>query len=228
LDYNANYLFVFVIGFHIAGTNIILWQGDLMPCTYKVNLSDIEDCVLAQFAREDNDEALVELISRYELFIKMRSSSAHFAGLEKEDLIQEGLIGLFSAIRSFSPQGGASFRTYAFLCIKRRMSSAIRSAYCRKHIPLNNYLSLDDESNLQAAALTNVINPEDMIVCREDIGTVKNVVENCLTTLERRILNMYVSGVSYAAMAKSFNVSIKTIDNSLQKIKKRLSLSLVG
>jgi RNA polymerase sporulation-specific sigma factor len=195
-------------------------------CT--VDYAVAEDCVLALFAREGDDEALKELLKRYELFIKMRSSQVQFFGIEPDDLVQEGMIGLFSAVQTYKAERGASFRTYAFICIKRRMLSAIRLASRQKHMPLNNYVSLDDEANAQTAALTNVVNPEDMIVCRENINALKDVVKNRLTSTERGILNMYISGVTYAAIAKDYNVSIKYIDNSLQRIKKKLLLSVEG
>jgi RNA polymerase sporulation-specific sigma factor len=199
-----------------------------MPCALSADFAVAEDGILAQFSREGSDDALRELFKRYEFFIKIRSSQVSVTGLETEDLIQEGMIGLFSAAQTYRAEGGASFRTYALLCIKRRMVSALRSASRQKHMPLNNYMSLDDEANAQAAALTSVVNPEDMIVCRENIGALKNVVEKCLTVSERGILNMYISGVTYAAMARVNKVSIKSIDNSLQRIKKKLLISVEG
>jgi len=199
-----------------------------MPCARTADIIAAEDGKLAQFAREGNDDAVLELFNRYELYIRLRSVQMRIAGVETEDMIQEGMIGLYSAVLSFRAEGGASFRTYAYICIKRRILSAVRSANRQKHIPLCNYLSLDDEANAQSAALTSVINLEDMIVCRENISVLRNVVENSLTASERGILNMYISGVSYAGMAEVLHVSIKSIDNSLQKIKKRLLLSFEG
>ena len=191
-------------------------------------LAKIKDSMLARFAREGDDEALRELISRYELFIKLQSKKLSLSGLDKEDLIQEGMIGLFSAVRTYKEEGGASFHTYAILCIKRSMLSAVRSASRRKHQPLNDSISLDDESNTRALSLISAVNPEDMIVCRENIGLLRNIVETSLTASERGILNMYISGVSYAAIARVLHVSIKTVDNSLQKIKKKLLISVEG
>jgi RNA polymerase sigma factor, sigma-70 family len=192
------------------------------------NLAVAEESLLLESALEGNDEALKALMKRYEFFIRTYSSQLKSAGLETDDLIQEGMIGLFSAIHRYRAEGGASFRTYAYLCIKRRMLSAIRTASRQKHIPLNNYLSLDDEANAQAVAQTSVVNPEDMIVCREDIGALKSSVEKYLTPFERGILNLYISGVNYAEIAKAYHVSIKFIDNSLQRIKKKLIVSVAG
>jgi RNA polymerase sporulation-specific sigma factor len=203
-------------------------RGDFMAYTCTADYAVVEDCVLALLAREGDDEALRELLKRYELFIKMRSLQVRSSGIEPDDLIQEGMIGLFSAVQSYRAERGASFRTYAFICIKRRILSAIRLASRQKHMPLNNYVSLDDEANVQTAALTNVVNPEDMIVCRENMSALKNVMEKCLTPSERGILNMYISGATYAAIAKDYHVSIKHIDNSLQRIKKKLILSVEG
>jgi RNA polymerase sporulation-specific sigma factor len=199
-----------------------------MPCADTAKMAVAEDGLLAQFARQGDDEALRELIKRYECFIRVRSTQVFFAGLEAEDLIQEGMIGLFSAVQTFSAEGGASFRTYASVCIKRRMLSAVRSASCQKHRPLSNYVSLDDEANAQAVAFTSVVNPEDTIVSREIIGVLKNVVKKTLTASERGILDMYISGMTYAAIAKTLNVSIKSVDNSLQRIKKKLLVSVEG
>ena len=199
-----------------------------MACARTADFALTEDRMLAAFARGGDDRALAELFHRYEAVIKLRASQASFTGLEQEDLVQEGMIGLFSAVQSYRAEGGASFRTYALLCIRRRILSAAKSASRKKHIPLNNYVSLDDEANAQSAALTNVINPEDMIVCRENIGALKDVVEKRLTTLERGILSLYVSGITYAGIAQVFHVSIKSVDNSLQKIRKKLLVSIKG
>lgn len=196
-----------------------------MPCTQAAALS-LEEGTLVRFAGGGNEEALQELFSRYVLYIRAQASSIVCTGLETEDLVQEGMIGLMCAVRSYRAERGASFRTYALLCIKRRMLSVLKSASRQKHIPLNNYISLDDEANAQAVAMTRVVNPEDMIVCRESIGALHRVMNNCLTETERGIFKMYLSGMTYAAMAESCHMSIKYIDNSLQRIKKKLIISL--
>lgn len=202
-----------------------------MPWAGKIDLAVEEDGDLARLAQSGDEAALSELMKRYKTAVRLCSVSAGGSGLEKEDLIQEGMIGLFTAVQTYRAEKGASFRTYAFLCIKRHIVSAERSAGREKHIPLNNYISLDDETNVQAAAAaasSNVIDPEDMIVSREKIGAVRNVVEKCLSLPERGILSMYLTGMSYAAIADAMKVSVKTIDNSLQKIRKRLVSSFDG
>lgn len=199
-----------------------------MPCARASDLTMVEDRELVRDARAGDESALLELYARYDFLIRMRGASFTPAGLETEDLIQEGMIGLFSAVQSYRAEEGASFHTYARLCIDRRILSALRSAVRQKHFPLNSSVSLDVEANAQAAALAHVVNPEDMIVCREKICAIRGVVEKYLSASERRIFSMYMDGFSYAAMANAMDVSIKYIDNSLQRIRKKLLITVTG
>ena len=199
-----------------------------MPCVCVSDFTMAEDRELVRDARAGNERALSELYARYDILIRTRGASFTSAGLETEDLIQEGMIGLFSAVRNYRAEEGASFRTYARLCIDRRILSALRSSVRQKHFPLNNFVSLDVEANAKAAALAHVVNPEDTIVCREKICAIRGTVEKYFSTSERRIFNMYMRGFSYAAMANAMDVSIKYIDNSLQRIRKKLLMSVTG
>lgn len=199
-----------------------------MRCLPANNLVTLDDLTLIRLIRAGSDEALSALLSRYEHTVRHHAGCKTVSGLEPEDLYQEGLIGLYGAMMSFKPEGGASFHTYAVLCITRRMSSAVKTATRQKHIPLNNYLSIDDELNAGIVADLHMVNPEELIVSRENIGKIKGAINECLTSAERRVFGLYLSGASYAAMAKILNVSTKSVDNALQRVKRKLSLKVSG
>lgn len=197
-------------------------------CPVAVESQAQKDTALVRRIKNGDEDAFQVLLAGYERLIMARAASYHNAGLEADDLFQEGMIGLISAIRTYNPDGGASFKTYAMLCINRKMVSALRSALSQKQIPLNSYLSLNDQVLVHDSAFTIYFNPEDMVESREAIGIIKEVMKTHFSSLERRVLNLYVSGLSYAAMAKILNVSTKFIDNALQRIKRKLSLKVSG
>jgi RNA polymerase sporulation-specific sigma factor len=196
-------------------------------CT-AARLAAQEDSVLTEYAARGCEEAMQLLFARYEGIVRRRARSARIDGLEPEDLFQEGMIGFITAVRSYRIDRGASFRTYALLCITRRMASAVRSALSQKNLPLGTYISLDEELDTDTIPSSRSGNPEDMVVCREELQNFQSFMERNLTLLERRVLKLYISGRSYAAMAEILNVNTKTVDNALQRIRKKLSLKISG
>ncbi|MDR3552051.1 MAG: sigma-70 family RNA polymerase sigma factor [Clostridia bacterium] len=179
---------------------------------------------LVRLARSGDRQAEGLLIAGFHRFICMRASRFDIDGLDTEDLVQEGTIGLLGAIRSFDLHKGTSFRTYASLCVTTKIISAVRSALRKKQQPLNGYISLDDYSAASKAALCSVVNPEDMVMSREAISAVNEFILNYFTPVERKIFALYLAGYSYSAIAKKLNVSAKYIDNSLQRMKRKLSV----
>ncbi len=140
-------------------------------------------------------------------------------GLERDDLIQEGLLGLFRAIGSFDEKGGASFSTYASACINNGINAAVRQAARKKHLPLKGYVSLSEDN---AESIKGAPSPEDIAIASEEHAAILSAIDDRLTKLERDVLALHLSGYSYLAAAKKLDKSPKTVDNALQRARKKL------
>ena len=171
--------------------------------------------------RDNTEEALV---SEYGRLVRACARPYFLAGGDGEDLIQEGMLGLLAAIRTFDPEKNVKFSTYAEFCIKRRIYSAIRTASGYKHTPLNNYISLEsprlDESNTSSYFLRN---PEDFVIARESAGEVAGLLYGALSRFESGVLELYLQGMSYAEMAARLGKPNKSVDNAVQRIRKKLA-----
>ena len=165
------------------------------------------------------------LVSEYTWLVRACVRPYFLAGGDSEDLIQEGMLGLLSAVRSYDPAKGVKFSKYAEFCIKRRIFSAIRSASGYKHTPLNSYISLEsqqlDESNTQSTRLLR--DPEDYVIARESADEVKRLLYGALSRFESGVMVLYFEGMSYKDMAVRLNRSVKSVDNAVQRIRKKLA-----
>ena len=165
------------------------------------------------------------LVSDYAWLVRACARPYFLAGGDSEDLIQEGMLGLLSAIRTYDPDKGAKFTTYAEFCIRRRIYSAIKMASGNKHTPLNSYISLEssqlDETNTQSTYFLRV--PEDFVIAREQAGEVEKLLYGTLSRFESGVLELYLEGMSYNDMAIRLSKSDKSIDNAVQRIRKKLS-----
>lgn len=186
------------------------------------------DAELVTHAQSGDEEAVNGLITAYAPYIRAQSTSFAAYGIETDDLMQEGLLGLMGAVRHFRPENLVPFRAYAYICIKRRLVSAVRRATCGKSVPLNDAISLDDQTNAQFAVSKENTNPEEVVISQEAVGTLLTVVRAHLTSRERVVLHLYLSGFSYAGMAGILCVRVKAVDNILQRIRKRLRRSVVN
>lgn len=169
-----------------------------------------------------------ELVKRYMQLVRACSRPLFLAGGDSEDLIQEGMFGLLSAIKEFDPMNGSSFRTFAEHCIKMRLYSAIKSASRMKHFPLNDGMSfeqLSEESNSQLSAGTESFNrmPEDLILARESKEELYNALSNCLSKLESKVLDLFLDGLSYQDIASRLGKDTKSVDNAVQRIRHKLA-----
>jgi RNA polymerase sporulation-specific sigma factor len=168
------------------------------------------------------------LVSKYAKLVKVCARPYFLAGGDSEDLIQEGMFGLLSAIRTFNPEKGAKFSTYAGFCVRRRIYNAIKLASGNKHTPLNNYISLEsshlDENASQNTGFLRV--PEDYVIAREQAGEVERLLYGALSRFESGVLELYLEGMSYKDMATRLGKSDKSIDNAVQRIKSKLSKAL--
>ena len=191
------------------------------------SLSDEE---VAEYAKEGDDLAVEYLINKYRNFVRAKARSYFLIGADREDIIQEGMIGLYKAIRDFRADKLASFRAFAELCITRQMITAIKTATRQKHIPLNSYVSLnkpiyDEESDrtlMDVITSTRVSDPEEVVISREEYIDIESKMAEFLSDLERKVLNSYLQGKSYQEIADDLCRHVKSVDNALQRVKRKL------
>ena len=187
--------------------------------------SDAELQAAASSGDRVAEEALVE---RYMRLVRSCARPLFLAGGDSEDLIQEGMFGVLSAIRQFDPKGGASFRTFAEHCVRMRLLSAVKSASRLKHLPLNDGLSLEqlsEDSDAHISAMSEILrqNPEDLILARERTEELYAELSKCLSKLEKQVLDLYLDGLSYREIAQYLKRDEKAIDNAVQRIRRKLA-----
>jgi len=188
-------------------------------------IDEFESLELARKAAGGDSTAEETLVSEYIRLVRICARPYFLAGGDSEDLIQEGMLGLLSAIRTFDPEKGVKFSTYAEFCVRRRIYSAIRSASGNKHTPLNSYISLEsqqiDENYTQSAYFLR--DPEDFVIARESVGEVERLLYGALSRFESSVLELYLEGMSYKEMAARLGKSNKSVDNAVQRIRKKLA-----
>lgn len=187
-------------------------------------------------AREGNIEAQEYLINKYKNFVRAKARSYFLIGADKEDIIQEGMIGLYKAIRDFRSDKLSSFRAFAELCITRQIITAIKTATRQKHIPLNSYISLNkpiydedsDRTLLDVISGTRITDPEELIISREEFYDIESKMGEILSSLEWKVLMYYLEGKSYQEIAGDLKRHVKSIDNALQRVKRKLERYLAN
>jgi len=193
------------------------------------NLNDNE---LLGMANSGDKVAEDQLALRYTRLVKICSRPFFLVGGDGEDLIQEGMLGLLSAIREFDLSMNTSFKTYAEICVKRRIYSAIRSASRKKHDPLNDMVSFDDvlSNESSSGAVTYGVSyrrtPEEQVLAREGVGEIIQTYSRCLSKFEVEILNLYLRGLSYSEIAELCGKTDKSVDNAVQRIRRKLARDL--
>ncbi len=193
-----------------------------------IDYNSLTDEDLQMLAVSGNIEAQDMLARRYYKLVRMSARPYFLAGGEGEDVIQEGMLGLLNAIMRYSPDRNTSFKTYAESCVRRTLYTAVRGALRQKHSPLNDCVSFEspqfDESKTQQAADGRA--PEEQIIAQERIDEIRTVLSSCLSEFESEILELYLEGLSYNEMAEETNKTAKSIDNAVQRIKKKLARCL--
>ncbi|HHX01106.1 MAG TPA: RNA polymerase sporulation sigma factor SigH [Firmicutes bacterium] len=197
---------------------------------YIYDYDTMNDEEVVEHARNSNDVALEYLINKYRNFVRAKARSYFLIGADREDIIQEGMIGLYKAIRDFRPDKLASFRAFAELCITRQIITAIKTATRQKHIPLNSYVSLnrpiyDEESDrtlLDIISGSKVTDPEELVISKEEFNDIENKMSEFLSDLEWKVLMFYLEGKSYQEIANDLSRHVKSIDNALQRVKRKL------
>jgi RNA polymerase sporulation-specific sigma factor len=200
------------------------------PCTSSIRKQQPSDEKIVGAAKSGDLKALELLMNRYKNFVRAKARSYYLIGADREDIIQEGMIGLFKAVRDYRDDRPSSFKAFAELCITRQMITAIKTATRQKHIPLNSYISLnkpmyDEESErtlMDVVSGQKLTNPEELMICREELGNIENRMGDILSDLELRVLTLYVNGRSYHEIACEMNRHVKSIDNALQRVKRKL------
>ena len=200
---------------------------------------DCSDEELIIRLREGEQEVMDYLMDKYKNLVRDKAKSMYILGADREDLIQEGMIGLFKAVRDYDTGRDASFFTFADLCVSRQMYTAIQAAGRQKHMPLNTYVSLyadgaDGEDGLreaergllESAASRLEQNPEELLIDRENVKRLEEVMEKELSSFEKQVLDLYLTGMKYSQIARVLGKDDKSTDNALQRIKAKLKRAI--
>lgn len=193
-------------------------------------LEHLTDEEIVTLAKDGNTHALEYLIGKYKNFVRAKARTYFLIGADREDIIQEGMIGLYKAIRDYRYDRQASFRAFAEICVTRQIITAIKTATRQKHMPLNSYVSLnkpvyEEESE---RTLSDVIvqgktgNPEELFIDQEDFLDIESTMQRILSPLEQDVVNLYLEGKSYVEIAQQLDRHVKSIDNALQRVKRKL------
>jgi len=185
---------------------------------------------IVEMSHSGDSAAEEYLLDKYKNFVRSKARSYFLVGADHEDIVQEGMIGLYKAIRDYRPDKLSSFRAFAELCITRQIITAIKAATRQKHIPLNNYVSLnkplyDEESDrtlLDVIVEGRMSDPEELIINMENVGNIRAKINEVLSGLEQEVLNAYLDGKSYQEIAEALGRHVKSIDNALQRVKRKL------
>ncbi len=202
--------------------------------SFDTNFEEISDEDLIEIIKSGNKYALEHLINRYKSLVNMKVSKYYIIGAEREDIVQEGLIGLFKAIKSYQVDRQSSFKNFANMCIERQLITAIKTSNRQKNMPLNSYLSLNinaydnrDINNQNDADLIEILNtnliedPLETITQKEYYHIIENTINKSLSNFEKQVLNFYMQGESYMKIAEKLNTPIKSVDNAIQRIRKK-------
>jgi len=192
--------------------------------------SELSDEQVVKLAQSSDGAALEFLLNKYKNFVRSKARSYFLIGADHEDIVQEGMIGLYKAIRDFNEARLASFRAFAELCITRQIITAIKTATRQKHIPLNSYISLnkpifeDDSERTLLDVITEswASNPEEQLIIKEDVQLIESHISKMLSSFERDALIRFLEGKSYQEISLELNRHVKSIDNALQRVKRKL------
>jgi len=195
-----------------------------------VDYDEMLDEEIVELALNGDSYALEYLLNKYKNFVRAKARSYFLIGADREDIVQEGMIGLYKAIRDYRPNKLSSFKAFAELCVTRQIITAIKTATRQKHIPLNSYISLnkpiyDEESDrtlMDVISGVRVTDPEELIIRQEEFSDIENVIEELLSDLEWEVLTSYLQGKTYQEIAAELDRHVKSIDNALQRVKRKV------
>lgn len=194
-----------------------------------MNYAELTDEELVERIRRQDPAAMDYLLDKYRNMVKRETREIYIIGADSEDLMQEGMIGLFKAIRDYNEDKRCSFHTFAVLCVKRQICTAVTTFNRKKHYPLNHYISFysqDEETNssvMDVLAAAENSNPESNLLMQEQMGGLVNKMDTLLSKYERRVLELYLDGLSYGRIAEELGKTEKSVDNAIQRIRKKLT-----
>ncbi len=195
-----------------------------------MDYNEMLDEEIVELALNGDSYALEYLLNKYKNFVRAKARSYFLIGADREDIVQEGMIGLYKAIRDYRPNKLSSFKAFAELCVTRQIITAIKTATRQKHIPLNSYISLnkpiyDEESDrtlMEVISGVRVTDPEELIIRQEEFTNIESVIEELLSDLEWEVLTSYLQGKTYQEIAAELDRHVKSIDNALQRVKRKV------
>ncbi len=207
-----------------------MWALNFKKNVMEPNFDRADDEHLVEQVRMGDSAALEYLINKYKNFVRAKARSYFLIGADHEDIVQEGMIGLFKAVRDFKGDKLSSFKAFAELCITRQIITAIKTATRQKHIPLNSYVSLDkplydeesDRTLLDVICGNRVTDPEELLINQEEFQSIELKIGEILSELEQQVLMLYLDGRSYQEISVDLNRHVKSIDNALQRVKRKL------
>ena len=196
--------------------------------------SDMEDEEVLAYIHSGCSQGMEHLIEKYKPLVRAKSRSYFLAGADREDIVQEGMIGLFKAVRDYKDDKSIPFKAFAEICITRQIITAVKTATRQKHIPLNSYVSLnkrvfDEDSDkilMEAIQETSASNPEELFISKEEYDVIESRMMEHLSPFEKEVLTMYVKGVAYQNIAKQLRKPVKSVDNALQRLKKKIEKNI--
>ena len=207
-------------------------KANVFYSTDNIDYDNMTDEDLVEITKSGDKSAFEYLLNKYKELVNIKVSKYYIVGAEKDDIIQEGLIGLFKAIKSYKSDMKNSFKSFANMCIERQLITAIKSSNRQKHMPLNSYLSLnvsayDEEDGKSDTPLIDVFNttliedPLDTITKKEYYQKNKKTIDKSLSDFEKKVLNKYINGKSYIEIAEDLDTPVKSVDNAIQRIRKK-------
>ncbi len=204
---------------------------DLVNKMTKIGSEETDEELIVRI-REGENDITDHIMNKYKDMVRTKAASMYILGADRDDLIQEGMIGLFKAIRDYDLGRDASFRTFADLCVSRQMYTAVQASNRKKHAPLNSYISLyarqdgnDSEENISFDQVIESIgnqNPEKLLIDQENARDIEDFIESGLSTFEQAVLELHLTGMTYTEIAKILNRDEKSTDNALQRIKSKM------
>jgi RNA polymerase sporulation-specific sigma factor len=198
---------------------------------------ELDDHYLVALAKEGRSDAYDAIVRRYRGFVRLKASSYFLLGGDADDLIQEGLVGLYKAIRDYRSDRESSFRNFAELCITRQIITAVKTATRNKHTPLNQYVSFsqspaaagDSDTTLdEVLPGPTVCDPANQVIASEELQSLVSCLSSVLSELESRVLSLYLDGYSYEVVAERLECDTKTVDNALQRVKRKVGTHLAS
>lgn len=198
------------------------------------NFFSMEDEEVLGFVRSGSRRGMEHLIEKYKPLVRAKARSYFLVGADREDIVQEGMIGLFKAVRDYKNDKSIPFKVFAEMCITRQIITAVKTATRQKHIPLNSYISLnkkvfDEDSDkflIEVIQEISVANPEELFISKEEYNVIETRMMELLSPFEKEVLTKYLGGIAYQDIAKQLKKPVKSVDNALQRLKKKIEKSV--